>query len=328
MKEVSLATLADALDALLDMQMTGQARIAAHLVAAAEAAGHDATKIINTFDDIATETVLDELWITEETGFAYLTNVRTTSGAPMPFSFNADPAVQPQASRFYALLQSPIHSNDVVTQAAQVREIDHEIYKYVGVNGVDRKRIVQVGNALAFEEQGVLDDTYASPVMTAVLAAFGEHDLLASAFTDKLAEIQKVFDSILGNQMIVQATLVDRFIDVAHEAGWSDGEVASRLYRIALHSHIGEIHVATLDGEMLFSEPAEDGEATIICGNELEPLIRGDVRHIDHAVSAIGPRGRLHKCVTVKGKHAARLVQVVAPVSKRSPVSPLFGTTL
>ena len=40
MGDISLADVARALDAMLDDQMTGQARIAAHLVAAAEAVGH------------------------------------------------------------------------------------------------------------------------------------------------------------------------------------------------------------------------------------------------------------------------------------------------
>ena len=47
MDDISLADVAWALDAMLDDQMTGQARIAAHLVAAAEAAGHDAGRVID-----------------------------------------------------------------------------------------------------------------------------------------------------------------------------------------------------------------------------------------------------------------------------------------
>ena len=162
-------------------------------------------QVIETLEAIASTTVLDEFWITDEQGVAYLTNVRDATGALMPFRFNPNPAVQPQASKFYALLASPIESDHVITQSAQVREIDQEIYKYVGVNGVDRKRIVQVGNALAFEEHDLQSGSYTSPVMTAVMAAFGEPDLLDFAFTDQLDEIRVVFEEILGKQIIVQA---------------------------------------------------------------------------------------------------------------------------
>ena len=51
--------------------------------------------------------------------------------------------MQPQASAFYPLLSSPADSDDVVAQEARVREIDNEIFKYVGVSGVDRPGIVQ-----------------------------------------------------------------------------------------------------------------------------------------------------------------------------------------
>ena len=158
MGKLSLATIARALDAMLDDQMTAQARIAAHLVAAAEAAGDDSARVIETLDAIVASTVLDEIWITDEQGVAYLTTVRDETGALVPFRFGPDPAVQPQASTFYTLLASSLDSDDAVTQPAQVREIDHEIYKYVGVSGVDRHRIVQVGNAPAFDEQDVLSN--------------------------------------------------------------------------------------------------------------------------------------------------------------------------
>ena len=169
MGDISLADVARALDAMLDDQMTGQARIAAHLVAAAEAAGHGPERVIETLTAVASATVLDECWITDGEGFAYVTTVRDASGAPVPFRFSPDPAVQPQASAFHPLLSSAPESDVVVAQGAQVREIDNEVYKYVGVAGV-----------------GV----YTSPVMTGVLAAFSEPDLLASARTSEYAEIR------------------------------------------------------------------------------------------------------------------------------------------
>ena len=126
-EKISMAKIARALDAILDDQMTAQARIAAHLVAAAEAAGHDSPHVIETLDAIISNTVLDEIWITDEQGVAYLTNVRDETGTLVSFRFDPDPAVQPQASAFYVLL-APLDSDDVITQPAEVREIDHEIY--------------------------------------------------------------------------------------------------------------------------------------------------------------------------------------------------------
>ena len=80
MGEISLANVARTLDATLDGQMVAQARIAAHLVAAAEAAGQRPTRIIETLDAVTATTVLDEFWITDEQAFAYLTNVRDDTG--------------------------------------------------------------------------------------------------------------------------------------------------------------------------------------------------------------------------------------------------------
>ena len=101
MGEISLANVARTLDATLDGPMTAQARIAAHLTEAAEAAGYTPPRINRILDEITQETVLDEFWITDEEGFSYITNVRDEAGVPVPFRFDPDPAVQPQASKFY-----------------------------------------------------------------------------------------------------------------------------------------------------------------------------------------------------------------------------------
>jgi hypothetical protein len=58
------------------------------------------------------------------------------------FTFNPDPAKQPQASEFWPLLGG---GKDVVIQRARKREIDDRVFKYVGVAGIDKPRIVQVG---------------------------------------------------------------------------------------------------------------------------------------------------------------------------------------
>ena len=324
MGKLSLATIARALDAMLDDQMTAQARIAAHLVAAAEAAGDDSARVIETLDAIVASTVLDEIWITDEQGVAYLTTVRDETGALVPFRFGPDPAVQPQASTFYTLLASSLDSDDAVTQPAQVREIDHEIYKYVGVSGVDRHRIVQVGNAPAFDEQDVLSNAYTSPVMTAVMAAFGEPKILSNTYTSRLAEIRIVLEGILGQQMIVQATLVDYFVAAAEEAGWPTEEIHGRLRRIVDSTMIGEIHVVTLGGDAVYTSlpsfPASRFPAGLPHADDRVRLTEGTTQ----VVYDTAPRasdGAVYKYVTVASANSPRWVQVGLPIASSSPVS-------
>ena len=58
------------------------------------------------------------------------------------FTFTPDPVKQPQASEFWPLISG---GRKVVIQRARKREIDDRVFKYVGVAGVDKPRIVQVG---------------------------------------------------------------------------------------------------------------------------------------------------------------------------------------
>ena len=327
MSDISLADVAGALDAMLDDQMTGQARIAAHLVAAAEAAGHGAGRVIETLTEVVSTTVLDECWITDGEGLAYITTVRNADGAPVPFRFSPDPAEQPQASAFHPLLSSDPQSDDVVAQGAQVREIDNEVFKYVGVAGVDRRRIVQVGNALAFEEQALQSGVYTSPVMTAVLAAFSEPDLLASARTSEYAEIRSVFEGLLGQQMIVQARLAECFVAAGEAAGWSSAEIDGRLRRIVRSSSIGEIHVATREGDVLYtslpSRPA--GAADLPHAAELGPISDGATGVVEHPTVERTADGAIWKYVSVADADTPRFVQAGLPIADSSPVSPRFG---
>lgn len=118
-------------------QMIVEATIAAHLVALGEAAGVGAKEINRRLRQIADDTVLDEIWITDEKGHAYLRNV-----TEIDFTFSPDREQQPQAHAFWPLLTG---KNKSVVQEASQREIDTQVFKYVGVAGVDKPRIVQVG---------------------------------------------------------------------------------------------------------------------------------------------------------------------------------------
>jgi serine phosphatase RsbU (regulator of sigma subunit) len=130
---------------VLGEQMVVEARITAQLVAVAVGrAGMSPEEIKAILKDITDNTVLDEFWITDETGRAYLTNT------DVDFTFSPDPSVQPQAYVFFRLLGE---KNGVVIQQAQKREIDPRLFKYVGVSGIDKPRIVQVGY-----EANILDE--------------------------------------------------------------------------------------------------------------------------------------------------------------------------
>jgi hypothetical protein len=123
---------------LVAQHMVGDALLAANLAAAAEKAGMQPAQINAILKDVAERSAIDEFWITDPSGHAYLTNTG------VDFSFSPDPAKQPQASAFWKLLDG---REKVVVQQARKREIDDQLFKYVGVAGVDKPRIVQVGVA-------------------------------------------------------------------------------------------------------------------------------------------------------------------------------------
>jgi hypothetical protein len=134
-----------AVEGMLGDQMVVEATIAAHLVAVAEQAGLSPDAINARLQDITTRTALDEFWITDATGHAYLHSVPDTD-----FTFSPDPGQQPQAYVFWPLLTG---ERSVVVQDAMQRELDTEVFKYTGVAGVDTPRIVQVGYNARYLEQ-------------------------------------------------------------------------------------------------------------------------------------------------------------------------------
>ena len=123
-------------DDLIARHMIGQAMLAAQLVAVAEKAGMTPAQINGVLNTVTKSSAIEEFWITDSAGHAYLTNTG------IDFTFSPDPAKQPQASAFWALLDG---RDKIVVQATRKREIDDRVFKYVGVAGVDKPRIVQVG---------------------------------------------------------------------------------------------------------------------------------------------------------------------------------------
>ncbi len=124
-------------EATIGEHMLVEARIAAHFVAAGEAAGLSPSEINARLRSIVDRSVLDEFWITDEQGRAYL-----RSAPDIDFQFNPDPRVQPQASEFWPVLTGQLGE---FVQLARVREIDDQVFKYAAVAGIDKPRIVQVG---------------------------------------------------------------------------------------------------------------------------------------------------------------------------------------
>ena len=124
-------------ESAIGKQMVVQAEVTAEWIAAAERAGISPEEINSRLDDVTERTALDEFWVTDADGHAYLHSV-----PGIDFTFRPDPKQQPQASAFYPLLTG---ERARVIQRAQKREVDDRIFKYAGVGGVDQPRIVQVG---------------------------------------------------------------------------------------------------------------------------------------------------------------------------------------
>jgi class 3 adenylate cyclase len=122
---------------MLGAQMVAEARIVAQFVDAAEKANFTPEEINRRFRQLADTTVLNEFWVTDEKGHAYLRN-----NVDVDFTFSPSALEQPQAHVFWPLLTG---QKDKVIQEARKREIDNEHFKYVGVGGIDKPRIVEVG---------------------------------------------------------------------------------------------------------------------------------------------------------------------------------------
>jgi len=162
-------------------QMLAQATLAAHLVAIAETAGLDSATINQHLQKMTATSVIDEFWITDALGHAYLRSLTAVD-----FTFSPDPNQQPQAYIFWPLLTQ--QATQVVQEARQ-REIDDDIFKYVGVTGVDQPRIVQVGyNAVYLENlrtqlgmEGMMQQVLATGMVNAVHVVNLDLELLAKA---------------------------------------------------------------------------------------------------------------------------------------------------
>ena len=121
--------------------MVAEATLTAHFIAAAVKAGMTTAEINAVLDDVASNTVITEFWITDQDGRTEFSSV-----SDLEFNFPTDPDADTQAAPFANLL---LGVESVVVQEAQPRTSDGAVFKYVGVAGVDKQRIVQVGLAEA-----------------------------------------------------------------------------------------------------------------------------------------------------------------------------------
>ena len=117
--------------------MVAEAKLTAHFIDAAVKAGMSPEAINAVLAYVAQHSVITEFWVSDEHGQIEFTSIPGTS-----FSFPTDPESDTQAASFATLLSG---SQSVVIQAVEKRELDGALFKYVGVAGVDKPRIVQVG---------------------------------------------------------------------------------------------------------------------------------------------------------------------------------------
>lgn len=128
---------------LIGDQMLIEARLIASLVALAEAPTQSTQAILQNLKMVTASTALKEITITDSQGVAYL-QVPTP---PYPFVFEKKSDLNRASSEFYPLLTGELKS---LVQAAHMREMDNQVFKYAGVSGIDKPRIVQVGYDASF----------------------------------------------------------------------------------------------------------------------------------------------------------------------------------
>ncbi len=298
--EISIASVARTADASLNAPMTAQAFAAAFLVKASAEANYDTSRVIRILTSIVDETVLDEFWITDRTAFSYLTNVRGADGGLIPFQFKMSPSEQPQAYKFYSLLDVPPDSFAVVTQPAQVREVDNEVYKFVGTSGVDHQRIVQVGNRLDF----------------------GDNELLSQTHADATADVSAVIEGNLSANMRVIGVILDHYVTAAVAANRSVEDLENDLSTIIMHTSVGEITIADRQSRVLYSENSSGGSrlTSLLYPDEVDSLL------VDEWVDHSGPKfhrgdSSQYKYVTVARPSSSYIVQVGLPLVRGNSAS-------
>jgi hypothetical protein len=136
---IACAAAGPSFEKIVGDHMTAEAMLAAHYVAAARKAGMTEQQISDTLKSVADATVIEEFWVTDESGKIVATNMPNT-----PMVFERYAINRTQASDFYPLLSGVTNT---VVQNLQERPIDGKRFKYVGVSGIDQKRAILIGVA-------------------------------------------------------------------------------------------------------------------------------------------------------------------------------------
>ncbi|MFB3902984.1 MAG: methyl-accepting chemotaxis protein [Acidobacteriota bacterium] len=130
--------LPDRVEDVVGSHLLVEALLTAHLVDIAEnRARLSAEQIKDRLKQVAARGAVDEFWITDSKGHAYLRNIEE-----IDFTFPDRPTPSDQAYQFRRLLEGP---NRQYVQRTMPREVDGALFKYAGVSGIDKNRIVEVG---------------------------------------------------------------------------------------------------------------------------------------------------------------------------------------
>jgi adenylate cyclase len=164
-------------EAVIAQHMAVAATAIAELVAVAEKCGLTTKQINERLTRIDDKTILDEVWVSDEKGLAKL-----HTGHSPDFQFKPSANEQPQAHDFWDLLTG---AKSIVVQSIQKREVDDEQFKYVGVAGVDKPRIVEVGYSARYFD-GLKEKIGLQRVVDSLL---GDDDIDAIFIFDKDAHL-------------------------------------------------------------------------------------------------------------------------------------------
>lgn len=126
---------------ILEQEMLAESVMASYILA--QGATHQDLKTI------AKRANIDEIWSTDDKGNTTITSIAPT----IDFNFGSDP--NGQAAVYMKLIDG---TETKITQPAQKRDVDNEVYKFVGVGGWQQPQIVQVarnGQDLVKLEQAI-----------------------------------------------------------------------------------------------------------------------------------------------------------------------------
>lgn len=263
-------TINSNLEIAIGEQMIVEATLAAHFVAIAEQAGLTSSEINLRLKSITDNSVLTEFWITDENGHAYLTN------EDFNFSFTPDSKAQPQAYVFWDLITG---RQNVVNQSAQKREVDNHIFKYVGVAGIDKPRIVQVG--------------------------INADELVTNS----------IIEAEVGKHMVVEALIAAHLVDVAEKAGFTTSQINAHLKAIASGTVLDEFWITDSQGHAYLRNA--DFDFTFNPNPNIQPqafvfwdLITGSKTQIIQNAQKREVDDQVFKYVGVAGIDKPRIVQV------------------